>query len=188
MPFELELLSELDMGSELIIVDGGIDNLSSLYPIDSHQNYILVGDNDSTTNKKHQFSSQFKKDKNFSDFEGALEAIAGDYNTINCFGFLGGRKDHEYINIATSHRYLLDKEDMIINFENKVKVLSMGEYKFSHHELFSLLSFSETDISMNGDISYPYSGSLKKLSAHGLSNKAFGEFIIKTTSPLVIFF
>lgn len=76
------------------------------------------------------------KEKNLTDFDFAL-SLCDDYEEIYVFGALGGRRDHEYLNLALLIR---DKRITFINKQNRIRAIEKGEYTIKK-DTFQYLSF-----------------------------------------------
>lgn len=159
--------SMIELSLETIIVDGGLNHkLNLIGPVTS------VGDNDSNLTNT-QLTYPLKKDKDFSDLSAAL-ALSTSHNQINLFGFLNGRKDHEFANLLEAISIL--KTATLLNFENQIIVTNKEEIEFTHHGDFSIFCFQESKISLLGEVKYRLDKQiLRPLSSHGLSNNSYGE-------------
>lgn len=70
--------------------------------------------------------------KNFTDSELALLSLAElGYTAIDVYGALGGRKDHELMNIQLlAHEELRNIDIRLLNEKNEIMLLTEGEYIF----------------------------------------------------------
>lgn len=169
-----------------VIIDGGLNHKINL------ENKIVIGDGDSVEKKSaHLIDIRLKTKKNYSDlaylFELLKEKRLHQLRTVKLHGFLGKRRDHEFMNILECLSFLEDKEQTIISLENQIICMSKGEYEHNLDGIFSLTCLREINLEISGDVLYPYKGTLKKSSSHGLSNQAFGNLTLKTTGPLIMF-
>lgn len=143
-----------------------------------------LGDNDSHQEKLDQI---LPKEKDYSDLSYALSQCH-QFNELYLYGFLGGRKDHELINLGEVSHFLNHKTNSFAHFEGQILAYAKGEYEITHNNTFSLFCFNETKITLSGKIKYPLSDEpLKAHSSHGLSNEAQGKFGLKTERPIFLF-
>lgn len=160
--------SMIEANLETIIVDGGLNHKLNL-----KGRVTSIGDNDSNLTNRH-LTYPLNKDKDFSDLSGAL-ALSASHNQINLYGFLNGRKDHEFANLLEAISIL--KTATLLNFENQIIVSNKEEMQFTHHGDFSLFCFQESKISIYGEVIYKLDKQkLRPFSSHGLSNNSSGEF------------
>lgn len=181
----------------IVACDQGTDHLFQLeIPAD-----LYIGDFDSMDpvlfaeipkNKLKKYPTE----KDTTDFELALREALEDVDTkkVYCFGFLGGRIDHELANIL-----LLPKmrnrglEVILINDQNEIHYLE-EETKFieTDKKYISFIPLEETVLTTEG-LKYPMEREeLPKYSTKGLSNeyslgRDFGQMIIHEGSGFVIF-
>lgn len=159
-----------------IFVDGGA-------ALRSANSGFSLGDNDSFDGKLDEI---LPTEKHYSDFAYALSHCQG-FKTLNLFGFLGGRKDHEIINLGEVHHFLKQSHSHV-NFENQIMAFSHGTWDLNHSGTFSIFCFESTLISIKGNVHYKLEDSrLKPFSSHGLSNIGQGRFSIKSDNPFFIF-
>lgn len=95
---------------------------------------------------------QTTSEKDFTDSEGVL-AYCDNYQEIVFIGGLGGRKDHELINLALAYR---DQRIVFIDDLNRIQSFTTGTYqikKDSFHYL-SLLPLTAGCLSLKG-VKYP---------------------------------
>ena len=76
------------------------------------------------------------KEKDLTDFDFAL-SLCNDYEEIFVFGALGGRRDHEYLNLAL---LIADKRITFINKQNRIRAIGKGKYIIKK-DTFQYLSF-----------------------------------------------
>jgi thiamine pyrophosphokinase len=167
-----------------ILVDGGT-RIKKKHPV-----HISVGDGDSF---EHKLDIRVNPDKDFSDLALALSLIPKNIKKVHLVGFLGGREDHELINLGEIHYFLSHhKQIEVLLWDRQKKIywgLSKGLYHFSHTGYFSLFSFKTNKLSMKGKCEYQLkSKSLKAHSSQGLSNVGFGPISIKCEHPLFVIF
>lgn len=167
----------LKIKEPVIFVDGGIK-----FKCEKKLG-VSVGDGDST---KEKMDFLLPVDKDISDLGYVLKNI-GRFPFIKLSGFLGGRKDHELINLLEVHSYLSQLTESKVHFDEKIIVLSKGEWTLNVEGLISLLCFEKIDLKMNGECKYKIQRTLTERSSHGLSNEGFGEIKIKTDGVVFIF-
>lgn len=178
MPINKELVDEIPT----IFVDGGINHQLSLTgPI------ISIGDNDSN-NTSSELDIILPKEKDISDLVAALDLLPESIEEASLYGFLGGRKDHEFANFIEIASYLEKQSQLTIDFNGKIISYSKGEYNFNHQGHFSVFSFSNHDLKLFGDCKYQIDGQIKPLSSHGLSNLAFGNCSLELELGSILIF
>ncbi len=169
---------KLQLRSPVIYIDGGAEFKTC--------EGLVVGDGDSFFG---EIDVPLNSEKDFSDLAFCLQQIPEKFHTIRLHGFLGGRRDHEYINVIEAHQFLTERTQTKCLFDEEVLLLSSGEFELAYHGFFSLLGLSHGHISLSGEVKYSLENrSLKALSSHGLSNQAYGNFSIQTQQPVIIFF
>lgn len=166
-----------------IIVDGGLDHRMKF------QELFCVGDGDSCSNElSDKIDIRLEVEKDFSDLAFALKLLDQHLvNSIILFGFLGGRRDHEYFNIFESYSFLKKNANKTICFENDIIIFGAGKYELDHQGLFSISTLEVNQISLGGLIKYEFNGELEPYKSHGLSNQALGSFILECSCPLIMF-
>ncbi len=168
-----------------IFVDGGTQ-VKKKNPL-----HLSVGDGDSA-GRRLDVMVDGKKD--YSDLKLALSFVPKKkIHTLHMVGFLGGRHDHELLNLGEIHHFLGPKKQWKIHFWTKQKItimgLSRGQYQFNYTGIFSLISFASTKVNLKGKCEYPLKNKiLKNVSSLGLSNVAFGKVEVKTQKPVFVFF
>lgn len=92
------------------------------------------------------------KEKDQTDFEYALSLCQG-YDEIWVYGALGGRKDHEYINLTLAS---IDDRIVLLDQQNKIQKYNPGTYYFSqdNYRYFSLIVLKAGVITYEG-FKYP---------------------------------
>ena len=188
---ELTLVGPMTMGipKELhhlpqILVDGGT-RLKKKHPL-----HFSVGDGDSFGKK---LDLKVNPNKDYSDLPLALSLIPKNIKKVHLIGFLGGREDHELINLGEIHYFLAGRKLTEIHlWSGQKKIywgLSKGLYHFSHTGIFSLFTLKTNKISLKGKCEYPLKAkNLKAHSSQGLSNIGFGPISLKCDSPLYVIF
>jgi len=163
----------------VIYIDGGTQ-------FKTNQTGISIGDGDSF---EGELDIKLSKEKNYSDLAYALGNIPSQYHKINLHGFLGERRDHELINLAEVHSFLLNRTvPTKVSFDDSVIAYSTGSWELTIEDLFTLFSFEKNKINLSGKCKYPLNDHLKALSSHGLSNIGSGKVSLKNESPIFLFF
>ena len=181
---EIHLVGPLTGGSRdypepVIFVDGGGD-----YRI--QKTGISVGDGDSAIS---EMDVKLNYSKDYSDLAFVLNYLPRQLKKIYFHGFLGGRRDHELMNLAEIHRFLQGKNSTRVSMEDNVLAFSAGDYEFEINGLFSVFLFADTTVEIAGDCEYPTNKGKKiiPLSSHGLSNIGKGMVNLKCNGPVFIF-
>jgi len=146
-----------------------------------------VGDNDSFSGTLDEI---LPIDKDFSDLSYVLSKLCPQFNEINLFGFLGGRKDHEMINLLEAYQYLkMQNQKTKVSFDQKIIGFSKGSWAIDIHGIFSIIAFEELEIEITGQCKFEVDKSrcFKPLSSHGLSNIGSGEVHIQSSQPFFLF-
>ena len=174
---------------QLIFVDGGLvhhEKFLLKMPILT-QMAISIGDGDSSNEQM----DMFKTDQNLSDLSYCLKFLSKQKNIGFCMfiGFLGGRIDHQFLNLGEISRFVKKVKTKVI-LENKVEFLPKGLNIIDIKGLFSLGSFEANKVKINGACLYKSRKwlSLPVLSSRGLSNIGSGRIEIESIAPLAIFY
>ncbi|NCN27278.1 hypothetical protein GW915_06845 [bacterium] len=150
------------------------------------QEGFSVGDGDSTN---IALDESLNTKKNYSDLSYVLSHLSENFNRINLHGFLGGRRDHELMNLAEIHTFLKAKKQTKLQLDKTVIALSCGQWEEEYHGSFSVFCFEKSDAVISGDVKYRTdSKGLSKLSSHGLSNQATGNIKVSCVQPVFLFF
>lgn len=177
------------LSNPILCVDGGSNFTTKMD--------IWVGDGDSSTqaiSAPHIF--KFSPQKNESDLALALNLLSHESpRTLHLWGFVGGRKDHELLNLGEVMHYL-DKatHTQAIFYDDQARptyrALSSGDWVFSHEGVFTVASFKSVKLKILGQVSYPLNEftELLPLSSLGLSNEAKGEIQIINQAPVMVIF
>ncbi|RLA62383.1 MAG: hypothetical protein DRQ88_05535 [Epsilonproteobacteria bacterium] len=170
-----------------IFVDRGI-----IFQKDFHQKKqsgywdFSVGDGDSSP---LELDLTLNPEKNFSDLSFALSLLPKNLKKLNLLGFLGGRRDHELINLGEVHHSLLNNTlEAIVSLDGKI-LAKNGNLGVNIDGTFSLIVFNETEIKLRGELKYPLLEftTIRPLSSHGLSNIGSGLINIESKGPYFIF-
>lgn len=178
--------SLIDINLSSLIVDGGKNHKLNL------KKSFTIGDSDSSNSP---CDIQLSTDKDASDLHFALEQLDADEDIIECYGFFGGRLDHQMMLIGDISNYIENK-NTVFNIYSKLKleltIYPKGVHQIKRRGLFSILSFKEQKISLFGNIKYELGilspKTLSAVSSQGLSNEGFGEFSLSCASSIVIFY
>lgn len=182
-------LADFLANNPILCVDGGAD-------FTLHMD-IWVGDGDSAINV-FEASSIFKfaPQKSESDLALALSLLSeSSPRTLHLWGFVGGRKDHELLNLGEVMHYLENKTNSEVIFYDGsqrpvYRLLAPGDWVFAHTGLFSVTSITDVKLKILGQVSYPLKDftDLRPLSSLGLSNSAQGEVQIINQGPVMVIF
>lgn len=159
---------------------------------------IWVGDGDSIK-KPIEAANIFKfsPQKSESDLAIALSLLGQHHHrTLHLWGFLGGRKDHEWLNMGEVMRYLqLKPKSEVIFYDSKtarptVRCLGAGDWVIEHKGIFSVASTQRVRAKILGDCDYPLTEftEFSPLSSLGLSNSSQGKFQIINDGALMVIF
>jgi thiamine pyrophosphokinase len=172
----------------LLCVDGGAHFCNKMD--------VWIGDGDSykeIVNCANIY--RLPQDKSVSDFALALSFFDSGSMVLHCWGFLGGRMDHEILNLGAALSYLDNGFGPEVNFYKKngklaVKCVAAGEWPMSYQGTFSLVCVKNTKIKILGSCQYTLEQEteLSPLSSLGLSNVAQGQFTLINQGPLLIIF
>lgn len=180
-------IPEAFLAYSILSVDGGARFSSRMD--------IWVGDSDSysgTPACEHIFS--FPPQKSTSDLALALSLFSenGPY-TLHCWGFMGGRKDHELFNLGEAVRFLEKSPGSKVIFyeengKNIFNLYGQGEWNLNFEGVFSLASVRDVRIKLTGLCAYPIPEPtlMGPLSSFGLSNIASGEIRLKNDGPVIL--
>lgn len=158
---------------------------------------IWIGDGDSNKiNLNCENIYQFSPHKSQSDLALALALFEDSSKlTLHCWGFLGGRRDHELLNLGEMLTFLEAKPQSVAIFydQNKkiaIKALGAGAWKLNHQGLFSLASLKNVKVKMTGECAYEIKEmtELAPLSSFGLSNLGQGDFELINEGPVMVLF
>ncbi len=147
---------------------------------------ISVGDGDSYSGSLDHL---LPVEKDYSDLAFVLDHLPGRVRHLDLFGFLGGRRDHELINLGEAHRFLKSRRNTRACFDSAVIALSAGAWRESIFGVFSLFAFESTRITLTGDCQYPIANDrvLPAGSSWGLSNIGEGAVDISVRGPVFVF-
>lgn len=148
---------------------------------------FTIGDGDSSNVELDQL---LNPQKDYSDLSFVLKNLPDKFSLIHLYGFLGGRKDHEIMNLAEVHSCLKrSKTPKTVFLDKEVTVYSAGRWTLFIEGLFSLFAFETTKTTLTGKCKYKIenTSTLNPLSSHGLSNLGRGEINLACDNPIVLF-
>ncbi|MBI2520894.1 MAG: hypothetical protein HYV97_10770 [Bdellovibrio sp.] len=131
------------------------------------------------------------KNKNISDLKAGLDLLSSAVKEIYFFGFCGGRKDHELINLGEIYQFLHRQQGPCqAFFDKEFHAIQSGTYELSYKGIFSLLAFESTTVSLIGEVEFPLRTPtrLDAFSSLGLSNRADGTFTLSCNLPIFLLF
>ena len=160
-----------------IFVDGG----------QSHQKHrvgISVGDGDSHSGP---CTIAFPTQKDFSDLKGTLDLLPPHLRQLNLHGYFGGRWDHQLAVLMDLHQWLRTQNQCVASISPSFNFYSAGDYAIDDHGPFGLVLLASAKVTLSGDCEYQIQAgqNLQELSSHGISNKAFGKILLKTSGPIL---
>jgi thiamine pyrophosphokinase len=166
-----------------VLIDGGVDKFNG-------KHHFSIGDGDSLKSD-HDFDVKLDPEKDFSDLKAFLNLIETAPKKLLFHGFLGGRLDHECSNLGELWNFLLNQKCSIELYQNaklKVMMFHKGHHQIQFQGGFSLYSLEKCYFQIEGNVKYPLAESLiLPFSSHTLSNKSFGDFSIKASTPFWIY-
>ena len=182
-----------------IYLDAGLKHRSEVKKSNLESASFAIGDNDSFEGDSNLFDVLLEQKKDESDFSAAMKLLSlnqSDLERIHLFGLLGQRLDHQLALFGDLLRNLNFQDSLLVYFYDGQKSLDSSMPKmilFSENfetnlfGTFSLMSFQENSVSIEGDIEYPLSNHvLEPLTSRGLSNEARGKVKITSTAPLLL--
>jgi len=172
--------STLDIVEPVIFVDGGSIRRENDIG-------LSVGDGDSFDGRLDHL---LDTDKDFSDLAFALSLLGHNYDRVEMHGFLGGRRDHELLNLGEVYHFLSRRlHPTAAILDHSIEALSKGEWHLEVHGIFSLVAFEVATVSLSGECKYRIAGGtqIDPVSSFGLSNEGYGTIRIETSSPLFLF-
>ncbi len=130
------------------------------------------------------------EEKDYSDLAFVLSVLPDHISRLSLVGFLGGRRDHEFINLGEIHRYLKGRVTPAeCNIDFSVCAYSAGKWALDLKGIFSLLALEPADVRVLGHCRYqiPVTQPLVPLSSRGLSNEGWGIVELTTSAPIFVF-
>ncbi len=178
------LSKEIETSFPQIAVDGGIHFATN--PI------MWVGDGDSGE-VDSSIPLLKKPSQDETDLHFCLNQIQEwNWNHLHLFGFLGGRKDHEYANLGEVCQALKKRPQSRTTFYDEnmkpcIDFYASGDHFFTFHGIFSILTFEKTRITLSGECRYPVKEEeLAPFSGRGISNVGAGAIQLKTSAPVMV--
>jgi len=169
----------------VIAVDGGADFSARID--------LWVGDADSIQGPLPNGPRlELPKSKNQSDLAHALLQVPDSVSALHLWGFLGKRRDHEWLNLGEVNRWLSSRPSVTALFYNdqgQVSVIALTQGDLTVNGLFSLVSIELNRVQLTGACEYRLleSTELSPISSLGLSNQGRGLIQIKAERPVLFF-
>lgn len=145
-----------------------------------------MGDGDSHVGK---LDEQLNPNKDYSDLSYVLASLPAHFSEAGLFGFLGGRRDHEWANLGEAYAFLKQRhQSMQLHFESQISGFTAGQWQLEISEAFSLLCLETARVKLTGECQYQLKQKtrLEPLCSHGLSNIGNGTITLKTDAPVFI--
>lgn len=161
-----------------IFVDGGAK-------FSAHRSGLRIGDGDSYP---LDLDVRLPQDKDISDLGFVLESLPQKVTTLTAVGFLGGRKDHEWLNIGAFHQFLSTRRQAQVSLDSSIRFFSAGTASLKVQGVFSLLSLDPVLITLTGSCRFPLNTPtrIERLSSRGLSNVGAGLVTLETDAPVLL--
>lgn len=175
-----ELMELLSKKIPIIAVDKGLENCPT------HSLIYSVGDGDSSS---HQMDYKLPKEKNQSDLRAALGLLTNNITRASFYGFLGLRRDHEWINMGEIYSFV-NKMNFVARIDRSCFVIPKGRSKLLAQGTFSVMSLYDNEVKLRGHCKYQLETTTKisPLSSHGLSNVGSGMIHLESSAPLIVYF
>jgi len=179
-------VAALDLANAIqVAVDGGINHAPAPQ--------LWAGDGDSGLMPKN-IPAYFKESQDLTDLRFCLGGLReGAWTQLHLIGFLGARRDHELANLGEIEAELKQRPKMReaifydAALQPTLRFLQSGAHTVTLHSEFSLMVFSEAQITLSGACAYPADKLiLPPLSGHGISNVGSGEISIHATQPFLL--
>ena len=165
----------------VIFIDGGTQ-------FRKHGEGLSVGDGDSY---RGQLDEKLNPNKDYSDLSYVLASLPAHFNEAHLYGFLGGRRDHEWANLGEANAFLKKRHQaMQLHFETEITGFTAGRWQLEINELFSLLCLETAKVKLTGDCQFQLKQKtpLEPLCSHGLSNVGQGVITLQTDKPIFIIY
>jgi thiamine pyrophosphokinase len=169
----------------VIAVDGGADHSARVD--------LWVGDADSIGVPLPESKRiHLEKEKSQSDLAHALAEVPADVTGVHLWGFLGGRRDHEWLSIGEVARWLQSRSSTcarVYDHRGIITVQLLTRGGFVHQGVFSVATLEPNRVVITGSCKYVLSQptELLPLSSHGLSNHATGRVEVAADRPVLVF-
>lgn len=197
MPFSKKILDFYFQKTslEVVFIDGGAVHEKKFSKFIKKRSLTpqYYGDGDSSK----KVMGHKKESQNLSDLAYYLEscALKKSHNTYKDYvflGFLGGRIDHELINIGEIFRFMnffSTKNAPKVSMEDKIEFFTKGHIETEIHGVFSVACLNKSSFKISGKCLYKTKGAiiLEGLSSRGLSNIGSGVVKIDSTTPIAVF-
>lgn len=146
---------------------------------------ISLGDGDSSSGI---MDLSFPEEKDASDLRLALDVLPTGSLKIWLWGFLGGEKAHELINIGMLTDFMDGRANSLALFDQHLLIVSAGSWKIPINGGFSLISMQPNHVTLNGPCRFPLKTEthLAAFSSLGLSNEANGTISVTCRRPLLV--
>jgi thiamine pyrophosphokinase len=171
-----------------VFVDGGSDFLKESLALSPREwPVISVGDGDSAAGA---LDERLPARKDYSDLAFVLRGLPASVTSLELFGFLGGRRDHELANFGEVHNFLAARAQAVANFheDSSISVIGFtGRLEMEIDGVFSVLAFESADVNISGDCEYKYDGPIEPVVSLGLSNAGHGRVALRAESPAFLF-
>ncbi|OUR97921.1 hypothetical protein A9Q84_06920 [Halobacteriovorax marinus] len=181
-PFKADHLYQDALTREvpIIAVDKGLEHCP-LAPV-----IYAIGDGDSS---KLPMDHKLPCEKNQSDLNAALNLISKNTKHISLHGFLGLRRDHEWINLGEIYHFIKNSK-CIAKIDQNCLIIPKGRTRLEIQGTFSLMSLYQTQLKIVGQCKYQLKDftELSPLSSHGLSNEGSGMVEIESKEALILYF
>ena len=164
----------------VVFVDGGSKHHPHL-----KSEGIFVGDGDSSTEEMHL---KLPENKDVSDLGFVLQSLPNTVKEVQLWGFSGGRIDHQLAVFGELNKVILRGNLKRICVENKMSLFPAGTHEFETHQSFSLMTFKEQKILIEGEAEYCGDHQFSAFSSLGISNKGSGVVKISSSAPVLVIF
>jgi thiamine pyrophosphokinase len=201
--------NELDKGTERLILVGpalrnplplslpGLEGVPQL-AVDGGAGFafnpvLWAGDGDSGK-VPDSIPAFIKHSQQITDLRFCLDGIrVWRWKELHLFGFLGGRRDHEFANFGEIHAEMKKRaafsKAVFYSEDVRARVLFLGEgeHDIELHGTFSTLAVEPAEITLAGECRYKVENALlPPLSGKGISNEASGMVKISSTGPVIL--
>jgi len=149
--------------------------------------HFSIGDGDSAP---LALDYTLPRDKDLSDLAFVLSHLPQNISRVSMVGFLGGRRDHELINLGEVHRFLSNRTSAAeCDLDWSVCAFSAGQWYLDFKGIFSLVCFESCMVELIGSCQFQLlePTKIEAVSSHGLSNQAHGALSLKCSRPVFIF-
>lgn len=191
LPDPILSLEQVPADEPILYIDGGAQFRLQKTDIPPGTRGFSLGDGDSFDG---ELDEKLNQDKDYSDLAYALANIPAQFSKLHLLGFLGERRDHEWINLGEIHHFLAERHRAAHahlhspTIGEHITGFTAGDWQFRHHGTFSLLTLHEARLTLTGECRYPLktAATLPPLSSLGLSNTAHGDVQIHCDQPFFL--